>query len=1802
MSTGLRELSDHELDAALEQTLAPRLATLLQNRVAGHCARITEIHTGLAVGLSRRLRAAVSNDAQVYVLGEPPEVPTELAVSSTKLIELRNPDGEHLRPPLLVFIPPGHRASAEDSFDVATFEEVLLGDVYTKLAERLLAGLPEQLRFGVEELFDLLKEWPHADTLARCRYLLTIQHNDQDSEAAGAAVFELGLIPDFELFRDVTQVRTRSARNLAQMEILTRADRPERQRVIELQLTEPAFRSRLAEFLVRTGMDSPQAWTRRIVVDRTNWALSFHRWPLPQNVDSDHVRITVEELAALPRAGTSPDHAQHSVLQSLTGRPYLIAGSRGPAQLPISFNVEPDPRSVSGLHRFSAELVSDEAGPTGVYASVRVAKTKKAAYRVTLKKLRDTHLDAGWHYIRVLPEDVEGIPLPVEPTTGVDHPPNESERFYIVADDDPIDEDPPPRTRKHIGLTHALRDLQFTAAAQNRPWRDVACQSVHWKATQGSGRHTVLARFGLDSQVEIPLAPALVEVQRQILTEPDHLGPRRLLVHSDHSGSATSEDSLELAEDDEQIQTFVEARRAVFDLIRGDDAMVVEGCDLTRLRPAAQRYAEAYTEVLQARLAQAERAAPDQAQRLLTEVAALLRLDCIQIAYAETSQAHGDITVVAPLNPLRLLWLVAWAHLGPHWLDAVAAHDNADVAVAARSLQALTPIGFPLVVPRGGEQLAIAASDLTPYWGVCLPTDATDPQRLLADLAASLDLPEPYGGGSMISGALFADRIEQYLRLHPYVTTLSISVVNPGRGEHLADMLVELQRRTATSTLSYDVQLFSTAPQASTTGEALGQLLRGQWTTHGRADAFYTRSGSGRPQKLAVSIRPLEEFRAASSTHNTHITFLCDAFSGERFDTAPADNRGGAPVHGLRQDVDVTYIETEDDIVWHKQPRHPSSALTEPLPGAEELSDLLCGLPRVVSAASSAVTTGQVGTELAPRTTLSLTTADKTLLHQAHRSSDWVITVDRSLGVEYFDSPGDTRRPDYVIDFDAEGLDGFGHHTVVSSRSVEEMRALLTPVLGQHGLNVAPRHTATFFDQLRLLSGRLAFKLASTAANQRTEVVGLALARLYLDYQGALDDQVLVPLDAHQELYREPQARGDAVGTTVDFQRTDLALFSLNARTRTITVRLVEVKCYTTLPDLQAYEQLKDTVLRQLDRSATVLAEHFDPHRLESDRPDRAVKNAELGDLLKPYLMRALRYRTMRPSAAQEARWLLERLDKGYQLRFTRTGLTFDLAGGGTHTESEGGVEFHRVGRDLIEELLDAIPTEPAAAHAAPPESTSDGLAQLDLTVPRITDAAFQAPERSHEIPANEPLPSDDDADEGDADVEPPLEASATAAPPEASSERQALQSAQNLAPDEPAPEHQTFTAPSQKEQVDPPDTYLGSSGPSPQYGVIGETAGRRVALDLNETHTISLFGVQGGGKSYTLGSIIEAASLAAPPVNELPRPLATIVFHYSPTLDYAPEFTSMVAANDDETQVQRLRERYGVEARGLDDMVMLVPEDQLTERRSEYPGLEVLPLKFGSVELRAEHWRFLMGAVGNQSTYIRQLQRIMKAHRRDLRLETIRTGVDDSPLSDNLKQLAHQRLDLAADYIDDSVRLQDLVRPGRVIIVDLRDEFIEKDEALGLFVVLMQLFAEARTSDGWFNKLAVFDEAHKYIANPDLVDELVSTVREMRHKGTNVLVASQDPPSVPIKLIELSDHVILHKFTSPAWLKHMQKANAALNGLTSSKMAALSPGEAYVWAGKTTEVAFNRGAVKLNLRPRLTRHGGATKTATSDL
>jgi DNA helicase HerA-like ATPase len=156
-------------------------------------------------------------------------------------------------------------------------------------------------------------------------------------------------------------------------------------------------------------------------------------------------------------------------------------------------------------------------------------------------------------------------------------------------------------------------------------------------------------------------------------------------------------------------------------------------------------------------------------------------------------------------------------------------------------------------------------------------------------------------------------------------------------------------------------------------------------------------------------------------------------------------------------------------------------------------------------------------------------------------------------------------------------------------------------------------------------------------------------------------------------------------------------------------------------------------------------------------------------------------------------------------------------------------------------------------------------------------------------------------------------------------------------------------------------------------------------------------------------------------------------------------------------------------------------------------------------------------------------------------------------------------------------------------------------EQALGLFVTMLNVFSGAGMGDQRFNKLIVFDEAHKYMGSGPLINQVVEVIREMRHKGVSVIVASQDPVNVPPAVVELSSIVALHRFNSPNWLKHVQRSVAALGELTPQMMQALAPGEAYLWASRASDPVFTRRGVRVRIRPRASKHGGSTRRASGD-
>ncbi len=114
--------------------------------------------------------------------------------------------------------------------------------------------------------------------------------------------------------------------------------------------------------------------------------------------------------------------------------------------------------------------------------------------------------------------------------------------------------------------------------------------------------------------------------------------------------------------------------------------------------------------------------------------------------------------------------------------------------------------------------------------------------------------------------------------------------------------------------------------------------------------------------------------------------------------------------------------------------------------------DLLSSLSRHLCFATSAVAASGSSFKAVPVVTLGLNVAQRELIYEVHQISDWVFTIDRNMGIEFFDHGGRKNRPDYLIDYVPGGSSQATHNLIISSRSTDELEAMLKPVLLRHGL------------------------------------------------------------------------------------------------------------------------------------------------------------------------------------------------------------------------------------------------------------------------------------------------------------------------------------------------------------------------------------------------------------------------------------------------------------------------------------------------------------------------------------------------------------------------------------------------------------------------------------------------------------------------------------------------------------------------------------------------------------------------------
>ena len=1797
----------------------------------GHCMKIT----GLAIKELRillPLLRPINMGMYVYILSE--EEKGDEFIHATKLIELRN----NPERAVLILVPSNSRTSAEDSYGDATFQNLSVADLQDSFIWKLISEMPEEKEYLWKQIRELVEELsPSRTTITN--YLLYLELNQYKDEAWGNGLYLFGMLPDKDLVKDDSLIRRRFMINLEKISaVLSDFSMPAADRIAELPLQKNSIQRELMVFLSsESEIDDNIALFESVAEKHPEFNYASMPWVLPG--DGGPVKVVVDlDLGKDPKKELVRDPA--------TGDFILSIASEKKGKVKFTITTDPSPKDNPDICSFEIALVNiDDFSEVGVLKKAKVGTNKRASRKLSYN-IPNGMFDDGEYMLRVRALDANGIVLDMKKEfkearvqaawqeVSTQNPSlqmeqyrldnhvaycNESDVFTIDNSGEVIGTEGVDKRSKVNSITQAIIHYRSMHLAKEEDL-EISEGGIDRNAwVEGALNSTYQFDFGPAYAYQIQLSKKLIQLERTFLNNEEQFGQ----VEAFLSGNPTDATLLDPTDTARREPKFVAAtnlkipdglsslRSELFDLIKDS---VENACGLSCTLDFSQNMG-----VVKNYLSEYEQWLRDIQNANLSEdqIICIQNLDTVKLTVEMPDGSKTDIKLIAPLHPLRLAWMVNLYELYEDWEEKTLENPKYRKAwfrKLDKLFQGKIPMDIaPLVLCENSMQEAYQyIGELTFGWGTyAQPTFGQDEafasgyRQLKSYTAMLLNVAREKRIDSDVSLDLVVRHIRNYALSHPYTDKLIINLFNAGDAAIFAKALVEVEKNGLGKDLTYEIRLFSDDNMLQS-GESLKDLLAPDSATVPEAEVFSQASANRLFPKLRFSLNKISDFINDHDKYQSHLSFLVNPFAVHTELVRPDELSRSFYLNGIICRDVVSASQEGKSFVWNRY--YSNKILPNPV---SESANLEVGLFAKIQETTGKLLSSTL-VESVPATTLRLKENDMMLLSFIHDSSDWVITFDKNMGPEFYDLPclGENDIP-YLLDY-VPGEEATGVSSYLTTKPTSEIEALMIPLFHEYGINLERyENFKQILEDVRSVSSSLIMQVNATS-RKGFEVIGTTLCKRFLEKKHITQESFLIPIDLHKELFVDLDNENK--------KRADNLVVKLDPAKREILFTVVEIKCRNAHYNA---EELHVKIVNQIENTIYALRSHFEMAVDGYDRLDRELKTIELKSFLEFYIRRSMRYGQLNPEYAHEYLLFLSKLADGYSIRFKQLGVIFDF----TQQERQkknyyGDALIYTMGEPVIGDILNTDTTlntqvleamdkdfinffEPTFSIQTEQEDVHVPIKNVNPVVSKIEHQSQDDSEYEIIIPKI-PVVQQDENENTNSVVSQP---SVSFTPYIEDKPKKEIEASHDVSDAKHVVVTTSNTDVSMPQHVEEPvdsnykeptcDVIIGKNSESPQFGILGKmiSNGRVIGLDLNECNTISLFGVQGAGKSYTIGSITEMVLRQFSKVNKLPAPMASVIFHYSDSMDYAPEFTSMVYPNDEAGQLAKLKAEYGAEPGNIKDVVLLAPESQVETRKAEYPDIEVHGIGFDSSELAVRDWMFLLGAMGNDSTYIKELKQIMKACRHNMSLQNIRNGVAESDhMSSSQRSLAEQKLDFAEEYITDGNKLQQYLKPGRLIIVDLRDEFIEKDEALGLFVVMLNIFSSVMQVDGRaFNKFIVFDEAHKYMNNKELVGSITTAIREMRHKGVSIMIASQDPMSLPTEIIELSSIVVMHRFSSPAWVKHVQKAITPLQTLTATEMAGLGSGEAFLWANKASDKMITQRPIKISIRPRVTKHGGAT-------
>ncbi|WP_406075319.1 helicase HerA domain-containing protein [Micromonospora sp. NBC_01638] len=1260
----------------LDDTVARLLVEDLRDVAPGHCVRLDDIDTTDAIRLANTLTESLPR-VDVHVLQRQPS--HDHAIDSDRAVELRN----RKRRPLLLLVPAGegHAASSLDN----SFKRLPLVD----LLQRAGQVLDRELRQSdiAEELRILRAQaGRRAGTAAWASFLAAVEQQP-DEMNLGRQLWRLGLIPDHG-----PAAIERLARNAAAATAIAHARRPTASvsdRLVDAGLRDSEERLRLRAFLESKGspLSNATRWTK-LLGDEHSGRLTFECWPLVDDVESE---LTSVVIAPFIKANNALD-ATSKLKFGADGQ--LICQVPEDSHGTVAVKWTTDPPKTSTVANWLLEVLPPEDARSEETSAIGSAKAAGSKRRATVKlNVTEDDLAQGSRFVvrlqaldshgdRVLLSD--GAPAEVD-----------SQEFEVVV----VDGDP----------TESLR----TASATSLP------EAVLRAAVDGLDDRTEdLVTWDLPGQVfsvrlgnrrvsQIRVSDLLVNLQRRLIEQ--RARPSAL---SGTVAPGTRLEAQSIADVPLELPRTLGERRgrvlqALAEAAPRDTAESIEWTD--ELRQLVASYLSTYRRAL------------DTTDR--EQISALLRLDTLTV-HARTAAGPVSGVVILPLHPLRLAWIATHDDVFRRWaagLDGLprsARPAAVDLQLAGR----VTAANLPFVLLSADETPMVYDSELTHGTALYLPVDRAAAETAADVISAALGIVRE-GAQERAASDMVLERIAAFRAAHPGGSALRLLAVNPGSGRLLAGALRPLvipgsedaPEGQRLEVVAYTDQTSFTDPMAPV--QDLQRSLR-----------LISRAAQGSHLSPPLSLAVRATKAILEDETGAHLAVVQNLPTGKLGLTSAPPSRS-ASFRDLLTPTTTHAVERDGRLVWR------NVAALRPRP-ANEHGDISA----THRAHQGALARWMGDASATPSVDVTLNEDRLSQLRSLHERTDWVLTVDRFLGLNLYEDPLSSGFDSaYLLDYAPDFVEGMGERLSVTTSHRAEVAALLASAMRELGLAAIDASVGDLLETLSVVSGRLALRLLGENTLAR-EAVSLGALVMHLRQRGELDGVIVIPVDAHPEIFGPTSRDGERA------RRCDLLLVRVGQRSFRIECVEVKARREAFLP-----QALADRIADQLmDTRKLLQARYFatDPPRVDGE-----LQRARLANLLHYYADRASVHKLIDSARLVDIHRYVDRIEEQQE--------NPDITMRGYVIALDGDEGFPRKHRDIPMAVLTAqelgrvgFTTQMELSKRDeldnPPSTRPEPGSGDDASTVNGSGAADQGDEAAAPNPGVKiPLPADDDSADG---------------------------------------------------------------------------------------------------------------------------------------------------------------------------------------------------------------------------------------------------------------------------------------------------------------------------------------------------------------------------------------------------------------------------------------------------------------------